>query len=93
MAKLGYTPQERAKFARAMKFNLTADNPSRKVKNWLEGQNEPDYEATMAMLEAAGWLSPDAEELLRAAEEADKAELAVRQLVDATPPRGKRATG
>ena len=94
MAKLGYTPQERAKFARAMKFNLTADNPSRKVKNWLQGRNGPDYEATMAMLEATGWLSPDAEEYLRAAmEEATKAERAARRLDGGAPSRGKRATG
>lgn len=34
-----------------------------RVHRWLSGQNEPDYEATMLMLEKAGWLSLNREPL------------------------------
>lgn len=30
---------------------------AQKVKRWLEGENEPEYEATIALLELAGWLN------------------------------------
>jgi hypothetical protein len=54
--------------AAAMKA-LDVDNPTdlakamglgpwspQKVKRWLRGENEPSYEATIALLEQAGWL-------------------------------------
>lgn len=28
-----------------------------KIKRWLRGENEPSYEATIALLEVAGWLN------------------------------------
>jgi hypothetical protein len=38
------------------KLGLGESGP-RRIKRWLEGVNEPDYEATMLMLERAGWLT------------------------------------
>ncbi len=40
----------------ARKLGLTAYESPKRVKRWLDGENEPDYKATMAILEALGLL-------------------------------------
>lgn len=35
-------------------------NGYRKVKRWLDADNDPDFESTIKMLEACGWLNMNA---------------------------------
>src|SRR4051812_19249298 len=43
----------------ARKLGLTDYGAPQRVRRWINGRNGPDYEGTMAMLQAAGWLSMD----------------------------------
>lgn len=70
------------------------ENATKKITRWREGGSAPNYEATMALLVKAGWLTEDAWALLRAAEaEAQKAEATARRFADRPPTQGKQQTG
>jgi hypothetical protein len=51
-------PKTDADFAR--RLGLTGDYRSKRVRRWLDGTNEPDYEGTVTMLRAAGLLREEA---------------------------------
>jgi len=57
----------------ANRLSLGVNSP-RRIKRWLDGENEPDYEATMLMLEAAGWLNMAADAQEAAASSPDHLE-------------------
>ena len=44
----------------ARKINLTSYEAPKRVRRWADGENDPDFEGTMLILEAVGWLSMDA---------------------------------
>jgi hypothetical protein len=46
-------------------------NKTRRVKNWVEGGNAPDFEGTMTMLSETGLLQPEAEAAWRGISLAD----------------------
>jgi hypothetical protein len=41
----------------ATKLELTAYASPKRVSRWLTGDNKPDYDATIALLQLAGWLN------------------------------------
>lgn len=44
----------------AMRLRLSGGSTSQRVKRWRIGLNEPDYESTILLLDAAGFLTPQA---------------------------------
>lgn len=65
------TPTELAKA-----IKLEGYNSPQRVRRWMEGNNAPDYEGTMLMLEATGWLKiPKSRAAIRHGRALDEREL------------------
>jgi hypothetical protein len=43
----------------ARKAQLDPWYVDKRIRNWLQGRNEPNFEATILLLQAAGWLDED----------------------------------
>lgn len=84
----------------AKMLGLTSYSSPQRVTRWIAGENEPDFDATLALLAAAGWLN---EEALRAGLQAQRAEDAkasaqeaeesARRAASRRPARRNRETG
>jgi hypothetical protein len=42
------------------RLHMDPYNAQQRITRWLKGENDPDFEGTLLLLEAAGWLHVDA---------------------------------